>query len=177
MAIYVPLVMVRKIEVFAATHLFGDICIFVTVITICVYAGINVGDNGWDTKGAQFINSTLWPDAIGFSVYAFEGIGVVLPIMEITERKDIYVKVLSITCLVIAALYLGFSEYCLFAFGPNNLNMPLITDSLPKKSVITYIVKVAFSMNLVFSYPLVIHPANLVLESYLFGTWPKTRKR
>ena len=78
MAIYVPLVMVRKIEVFATTHLFGDIMIFVTVITVCVYAGIEVRDDGWDTKGAQFINSTLWPDAIGFAVYAFEGIGVVV---------------------------------------------------------------------------------------------------
>ena len=41
----------------------------------------------------------------------------------------------------------------------------------------TYFVKIAFSLNLVFSYPLVIHPANLVLESYLFGSWAKTRKR
>ena len=87
-AIYVPLVMVRKIEVFATTHLFGDLMIIITIVVVCTYAGINVKDDGWDAKGAQFINSTLWPDAIGFSVYAFEGIGVVLPIIEVTERKD-----------------------------------------------------------------------------------------
>ena len=34
-----------------------------------------------------------------------------------------------------------------------------------------------FSLNLVFSYPLVIHPANIVIEDWLFKGWPKTRTR
>jgi amino acid permease len=41
--IYVPLCWVRKVEKLAATHLFGDIMIIFTVITIFVYAGIAVG--------------------------------------------------------------------------------------------------------------------------------------
>ena len=41
----------------------------------------------------------------------------------------------------------------------------------------TYILKIAFSLNLVFSYPLVIHPANIIVESWLFSNWEKTRKR
>ena len=110
-------------------------------------------------------------------MYAFEGIGVILPIMEVTEKPEIYMKILILTCLGIALMYIGFSEFCIFSYGANTLTKPLITDSLPPQSVVTWIVKVAFSLNLVFSYPLVIHPANLVLESYLFGTWPKTRKR
>lgn len=47
MIIYVPLVFVRKIEVFAVTHLFGDIMIIVTMVVICIYAGIDVGKDGW----------------------------------------------------------------------------------------------------------------------------------
>lgn len=97
--------------------------------------------------------------------------------MEITERKDLYPRILTITCFIIAIVYIGFSEFCVFSYGANNLSKPLITDSLPPKNVLTYIVKIAFSLNLIFSYPLVIHPANLVIESYLFAGWPKTRKR
>ena len=48
---------------------------------------------------------------------------------------------------------------------------------MPPKNWGTWIIKLLFASNLVFSYPLVIHPANIVIESYLFGTWPKTRKR
>lgn len=46
MAIYVPLVLVRKIEVFAYTHVFGDIMIIITIIVIFGYAGASLGKNG-----------------------------------------------------------------------------------------------------------------------------------
>lgn len=177
-AIYVPLVFVRKIEFFAVTHLFGDVMILITIVTICVYAGIAIGDRpGLDTTGVNFIEKGTWPNAIGFSVYAFEGIGIILPVYEVTERKDIYLRILVITCAIIAVVYVAFSEFCLFGYGAVTLTKPLITDSLPPQSVISWIIKICFSLNLIFSYPLVIHPANLVLESYLFGSWPKTRKR
>ena len=42
MAIYVPLVMVRKIEVFAVTHIFADIMIIISIITIFGYAGASL---------------------------------------------------------------------------------------------------------------------------------------
>ena len=51
-AIYTPLVLVRKIEVFAVTHLFGDIMIILTLIVIFAYAGYYVHDNGkWSPEG------------------------------------------------------------------------------------------------------------------------------
>ena len=100
-----------------------------------------------------------------------------MPVLEVTERPDLYVRILTITCVVIAIIYIGFTEFVVFGFGPNTLTKPLITDSLPPQSIVTYLVKIAFSFNLIFSYPLVIHPANLIIESYLFGSWPKTRKR
>ena len=178
MAIYVPLVFVRKIEFFAVTHLFGDIMIIITIITVCIYAGIDIGDRGgFDATDVQFISKSTWPNAIGFSVYAFEGIGVILPIYEVSESKEHYLRILVITSTVIAIIYVLFSELCIFSYGASTLTKPLITDSLPPQSWVTWIIKIAFSLNLVFSYPLVIHPANLVLESYLFGSWPKSKKR
>ena len=44
--IYIPLVMVRKIEVFAATHIFADAMIIITTIVIFVYAGMDLGEKG-----------------------------------------------------------------------------------------------------------------------------------
>jgi hypothetical protein len=79
----------------------------------------------------------LWPDAIGFAVYAFEGIGVILPIMEVTEDKENYFKILTAVVVFICILYITFSEFTLFSYGgytpsnPDGLNQPLIIDSLP----------------------------------------------
>ena len=56
------------------------------------------------------------------------------------------------------------------------MKTPLITDELPN-SAITYIVKFLFSINLLFSYPLVLYPANIIVENILYDNMPKTRRR
>ena len=85
---------------------------------------------------------------------------------------------MAITVSLIAAGYVIFGEFTMMAWGNTEaFDDPLITSSLPEKSVVTYIVKILFSFNLFFSYPLVIHPANLVIESWFFKNWEKSRKR
>lgn len=177
--IYVPLCMVRKVEKLAATHLFGDIMIIFTVIVIFVYAGIAVGTNGGFSAGEiKAINWELFPDAIGFAAYAYEGIGVIIPIQDITEDKENYFKILTYVLLFIGTMYIAFSEFCIFAFGYDSIEAsPLITSSLPQDAVFVWVVEILFALNLVFSYPLVIFPANIVIESYLFKGWAKTKKR
>lgn len=177
MLIYVPLVMVRKIEVFAATHVFADAMIVITLIIIFAYAGMDISKYGTKFDSIKPVGD-LWADAIGFSVYTYEGIGVILPIQEVTADKKSYYKLLCITVTLIAILYIVFGEFTAIAWGDNaSFDQPLITSSLPEKSIVTYILKIVFSFNLFFSYPLVIHPANLVVESWLFDGWPKSRKR
>lgn len=102
----------------------------------------------------------------------------ILPIQDITADKSQYYKLLCITVSLIAVLYIIFGEYTMLAWGSTPcFDDPLITACLPQKDVITYIVKILFSFNLFFSYPLVIHPANLVVETWFFEGWEKTRKR
>lgn len=111
-------------------------------------------------------------------MYSFEGIGIILPIQDITADKENYFKIVVITTVIITLVYLVFAEYCLFAwyeeFRPD---APLITDYLPPGSIFCDIVKILFAFQLVISYTLVIYPANMIVESYLFKGWPKSRKR
>lgn len=120
-AIFMPLVMVRKIQVFAKFHIFGDIMIFVTVIATFIFGAIQINDNGWSKwktydPPLQFITPKVWPNAISFAVYAFEGVGVILPIYDITENKSQYMTVVTITCCFIVFVYVTYSEFCLFVW-------------------------------------------------------------
>lgn len=85
MLIFVPLVWVRKTEKFAFTHIFADIMVLVGLVMVCVYGGKEVQLNGW--KELDFVTSEF-AFSISYAVFAFEGVGVVLPIMEITENKE-----------------------------------------------------------------------------------------
>ena len=80
---------VRKIEVFAATHLFADAMIMLAIIIIVSFGGIKISNDGLKNDVA-FINQKTFTDAIGFSVYAFEGIGMILPVQEITANPAGY---------------------------------------------------------------------------------------
>lgn len=71
---------VRKIEIFAKTHVFADLMILLTVTFVVVYGCYALAEEGSRIKEVPFINSKTWADAIGFSVYSYEGIGVVLPV-------------------------------------------------------------------------------------------------
>lgn len=69
----------RRIEVFAVTHLFADLMILLAIIIIVFYGSLNIADKGLHDD-VEFLNSKTFTDAIGFSVYAFEGIGMILPV-------------------------------------------------------------------------------------------------
>jgi len=165
---------VRKIEKFAWTHLIADGFILLTTVVILVYTLIHLSENGWGT-GNKLINEETWLTMIGSAVYSYEGIGVILPLMEVTEKPEMYPRILTYVLVTVMALYVGFGEFCLFVYG-DEIKMPLITDNLPEGAVV-YIIKILFSINLFFTYPLQIYPANIIIESYLYKDMPKSKKR
>ena len=94
---------VRKIEVFAATHIFGDVMILATVVIIIIYAALDLNRHGGLISPGEdrpappatplntevyFLNPINYADVIGFAVFAFEGVGLILPIQDITRNKE-----------------------------------------------------------------------------------------
>jgi len=124
--------------------------VLLTVVVCISYAGASVSKNGWldydaEGKPVPLFNKTSWPNTIGIAVYAFEGIGVILPIQDITEDKENYFYVVCITCAIITAIYLFFAEFCLYAWYYNfSETKPLITSYLPP-NIFTDLVKLAFA--------------------------------
>ena len=60
--------------------------ILATIIIIVIFSVLRIDKFGYPTQDYQFINEGTFLNVIGFAVYAYEGIGVVLPVMDITEK-------------------------------------------------------------------------------------------
>jgi amino acid permease len=85
--IYTPLCWVRNLEKFNSTHIFADVIIFVTAIVVIVYTIIYAAKNPIG-EGIEVFNSNTFLNVIGFAVYSYEGIGIIIPVMDITENKE-----------------------------------------------------------------------------------------
>ena len=67
---------------------------------------------------------------IGSAIFAFEGIGIVIPLAEVTERPEKMPFILLCVLLTNLILYTSFGEFCLFVYGSELVN-PLVTENLP----------------------------------------------
>jgi proton-coupled amino acid transporter len=86
--LFAALCFVRRIEVFAITHVFADLMIVLALIILVTYGCLHIKENGGRHTDVPFINEKTFTDAIGFSVYAFEGIGMILPVQDITKNQE-----------------------------------------------------------------------------------------
>ena len=71
---------IRKIEKLNFTHIFADIMIVITLLTVFSFAGAEISKNGSKLDGVAFFNTHTFADAIGFAVYSYEGIGIIMPV-------------------------------------------------------------------------------------------------
>jgi len=176
--IYVPLCWVRKIEKLAVTHVFADVMIVVTIISVLVYTFQRYDTHGFQDVPA--INGKTYLDVVGSMVYSYEGVGVIIPVFEVAQNPKNVPRILGYVLTTVLVVYLIFGFSTLFVYGKelkvNNIITQTITtlEDPDHPDYFMIVIKIAFSFNLIFSYPLVIYPANMILEDNLFKGWPKS---
>ena len=122
--IYIPLAWVRKIEKFAFAFMFAIILIAISTVIISGFCVKLIAENG---PGPDFIPInyvTMW-DVVGFSVYTYEGIGVVMPIMSTCNCPEKFPYLLTLAVGVLTTIYIMFSELCYYTFG-SGLTEPIV---------------------------------------------------
>ncbi|MFS8029144.1 putative amino acid transporter, transmembrane domain-containing protein [Helianthus anomalus] len=98
---------------------------------------------------------------IGVAVYAFEGIGMVLPLESETEDKNKFGRVLGITIGFIALMFACFGVLGYFAFGDETKD--IITTNLGA-GWLSSVVQLGLCLNLFFTFPLMMNPVYEVFE-------------
>ncbi|KAI3519091.1 hypothetical protein L2E82_34107 [Cichorium intybus] len=98
---------------------------------------------------------------IGVAVYAFEGVGMVLPLESEMENKNKFGKVLGITIAFIAIMFASFGIFGYFAFGDETKD--IITTNLGQ-GWLSSVVQLGLCLNLFFTFPIMMNPVFEVFE-------------
>lgn len=110
--------MVRNITHFAFTYFIGNVLIALSVVTICIYSIHHLITSGHG-ENIMMINTDHGDkifSTIGYTIYIFEGIGLVMPIMqacETPEQFDVIFKK-AVTTIFFLILANGVINYVAF---------------------------------------------------------------
>lgn len=110
--VFTLLCWVRKIEIFAQTHIFADIMILLTLIYVIAMGAIKLSKDGIPEKKVRPIEPEGWPTGFGFAIYSFEGIGIILPVQDVTKNPETYFRIVAAVIGFVGAMYVGFGMYC-----------------------------------------------------------------
>ncbi|KAM3394425.1 amino acid transporter AVT3B [Capsicum galapagoense] len=101
---------------------------------------------------------------LGVAVYAFEGVGMILPLEAEARDKDKFGKILGFSMALISLMYGTFGVLGYFAFGENTKD--IITTNLGQ-GLLSSLVQIGLCINLFFTFPLMMNPVYEVVERRL----------
>ncbi|KAM1261445.1 hypothetical protein ACFX14_026683 [Malus domestica] len=104
---------------------------------------------------------------LGVAVYAFEGIGMILPLESEAKNKENFGKVLALSMAFIALIYGSFGILGYFAFGEETKD--IITTNFGQ-GVVSTLVQLGLCINLFFTLPLMMNPVFEVVERRFCGS-------
>lgn len=158
---------VEDIKKFSVTFLVGSFLIFLTVIIDSIYCFWLLHDQGGPGPNITAYNAEGFWATVGFAIYSYEGIGIVMPVLAKAREPEKFSKSLIAAMATLCVVFIFFGELTAIAFG-ETLTEPYVTEMLPANNWIVTLVKLAVTVNLVCSYPITIKPTNEIIESYMF---------
>lgn len=177
-AVFTPISWVRDIAKFSFTFLLGNFLIAFSIIFVTVYCLVYMKQEGGVGPDIEFINEASYLSTLGMSVYCYEGIGIVMPVMATCEDPSSFKRVLVMAIVTLTIIYIAFGEIGYLTWG-SEMDKPLVTEMLPADNFAVAATKLLYSLNLVCSYPIVINPTNTILESWFckcFSAQPIKRR-
>eukprot|EP00095_Tigriopus_kingsejongensis_P005567 snap_masked-scaffold12_size759060-processed-gene-2.9 protein:Tk05567 transcript:snap_masked-scaffold12_size759060-processed-gene-2.9-mRNA-1 annotation:"proton-coupled amino acid transporter 4" len=166
MALVLPLMLalcsVRNLKYLSPISMFANIIQFVGLGIILFYLVQDLPKT-WERK--QFSSWGQLPLYFGTAIYAFEGIGVVLPLenkMKYPGDLKGYFGVLNTSMTIVVSLYIALGFFGYLKYGDDVLGS--ITLNLPVEEWLAQLVMIMMSVAIFFSYALQFYvPVEIVL--------------
>jgi len=159
--IYIPLSWIRKIQNFSITSLIADIFILIGLLYI-IFSDLLIISSEGPSKNYYFFNQEKFPLFLGTAIFAFEGIGLIIPLQRSMKEPEKFPKVLKKSMYIISLAMFIVGSLSYYIFG-DEVNTIIFMNVFPD-SVIGTIVRALYTLAIVFSFPLTCYSGIHIVE-------------
>ncbi|KAG7664176.1 uncharacterized protein J8A68_002314 [[Candida] subhashii] len=163
--VMIPLVLIRNLTKLSLVSVISSAFIIIGLVIIYWFSGLNIYLNGIGPNITNF-NPNSWTMLIGVAVTSFEGIGLILPIEASMKQPEKFPMVLSISMVVITALFVAIGTLGYLSFGDEVRSIIIL--NLPQSSIAVQSILVLYSIAVFLTAPLQLFPAIKIGESLIF---------
>ncbi|KAK6197565.1 vacuolar amino acid transporter 4 [Scheffersomyces amazonensis] len=167
--ILVPLSLIRDITKLSLSAVLANLFILLGLVTILYYIFHELIIENKGTLGPNieyFFNQNDFSLFIGVAIFAFEGIGLIIPIQESMIYPNNFPKVLCQVLITISFIFIIIGSLGYITFGDQIQTVIIL--NLPQKSPFVIMIQLLYSFAILLSTPLQLFPAIRLLESKLF---------
>ncbi|KAJ2863363.1 hypothetical protein GGI22_001972 [Coemansia erecta] len=162
--VFVPLALIRQIRYFAPVALVANVLIIASLGYLLGFDLWSIAANG--PAPIVNYNPARFPLLVGTAVYSFEGVTLVIPILDSLKEKHRFGSILTLAIMFCLGLFLCVGSLSYLTFGESVKAVVLL--NLPNKSSWTILVQVLYSVAILFSMPLQLFPAIKIMEAMMF---------
>lgn len=167
--IFLPLSLIRDITRLSLLALLANIFIFIGLLIILYYNlyELLISNHGSFGKGIEFFfKEDTFSLFIGVSIFAFEGIGLIIPIQESMIYPQNFSKVLFKVIASISVIFIGIGCLGYLTFGEDVKTVIIL--NLPQDSPFVIMIQLLYAIAILLSTPLQLFPAIRLIELKLF---------
>lgn len=166
--LFIPLSLTRRIGKLGIAALVADFFILLGLIYIYLQTSLHLVGNG--PSPVKLFKHDTWPLFIGTAVFAYEGIGLLIPIQESMAQPELFDRLLLVVIVITTVVFTTLPSLAYLAYGETVKTVILM--NFPENAA-SLIVQLLYAIAILLSTPLQLFPAIKIVENYLFS---KSRK-
>ncbi|GAA5810209.1 hypothetical protein MFLAVUS_003628 [Mucor flavus] len=163
--ILIPLALVRHIAKLSFTAIVADVFILFGLIVTLYFTAEQLTVHGIGPN-VQAVNPANFALMIGTATFSFEGIGLIIPIVESMQRPERFPFVLTLGMIIVCVIYILIGTISYLAYG--DTIQSAVIYNFPLDNPVTITVKILYSLAICLTAPLMLFPALKIIENCIF---------